>query len=208
MKNPLLAPWTGPYAGVPPFDQVKVEQFQPALEAAMAETLANVDKIANDPAPPTFDNTLAALEKASRTLDRAGSIYGVFSSAMSTPEFQAVEREMAPKLAAFQDKITQNEKLFARIAAVYDARETSCKTPEQKRLAWYQYTSFVRAGAKLDAAALPGLLREDSVPSHDYLSIAVEFENGLDLTYYWSTALPVGTHLRNAFTYDENGIKA
>jgi peptidyl-dipeptidase Dcp len=153
VKNPLLAPWSGPYAGVPPFDQVKVEQFQPALEAAMAETLANVDKIANDPAPPSFDNTLAVLEKASRTLDRAGSIYGVFSSAMSTPEFQAVEREMAPKLAALQDRITQNEKLFARIAAVYDARETSCKTPEQKRLAWYQYTSFVRAGAKLDAAA-------------------------------------------------------
>ncbi|HEX9049645.1 MAG TPA: M3 family metallopeptidase [Anaeromyxobacter sp.] len=153
VKNPLLAPWTGPYGGVPPFDQVKVEQFRPALEAAMAETLANVDEIANDPAAPTFDNTLAALEKASRTLDRAGSIYGVFSSTMSTPEFQAVEREMAPKLAAFQDRITQNEKLFARIAAVYDARETSCKTPEQKRLAWYQYTSFVRAGAKLDAAA-------------------------------------------------------
>ena len=72
---------------------------------------------------------------------------------MSTPEFQAVEREMAPKLAAFQDKITQNEKLFARIAAVYESRETSCKTPEQKRLAWLHYTNFVRAGAKLDAAA-------------------------------------------------------
>jgi peptidyl-dipeptidase Dcp len=153
VKNPLLVPWTGPYAGVPPFDQVKVEQFAPGLEAAMAETLANVDAIAADPAPPTFDNTLAALERSGRTLDRVGSVYGVFSSAMSTPEFQAVEREMAPKLAAFQDKITQNEKLFARIAAVYESRETSCKTPEQKRLAWYHYTNFVRAGAKLDAAA-------------------------------------------------------
>ncbi len=153
VKNPLLAPWTGPYAGVPPFDQVKVEQLAPALEAAMAETLANADAIAANPAPPTFDNTLAALERASRTLDRAGSVYGVFSSAMSTPEFQAVEREMAPKLAAFQDKITQNEKLFARIAAVYESRETSCKTAEQKRLAWFHYTNFVRAGAKLDAAA-------------------------------------------------------
>jgi peptidyl-dipeptidase Dcp len=153
VKNPLLAAWTGPYAGVPPFDQVKVEQFAPALEAGMAETLANVDAIAADPAAPTFDNTLAALERAARTLDRAARIYGVFSSAMSTPEFQAVEREMAPRLAAFQDKITQNEKLFARIAAVYESRETSCKTPEQKRLAWLHYTNFVRAGAKLDAPA-------------------------------------------------------
>jgi peptidyl-dipeptidase Dcp len=153
MKNPLLAPWTGPYAGVPPFDRVEVAHFAPALEAAMAGTLANVDAIAADPAPPTFDNTLAALERSGRALDRVASVYGVFSSAMSTPEFQAVQREMAPRLAAFQDKITQNEKLFARIATVYDARDTACRTPEQKRLAWFHYTNFVRAGAKLDPAA-------------------------------------------------------
>jgi peptidyl-dipeptidase Dcp len=72
---------------------------------------------------------------------------------MSTPEFQAVEREMAPKLAALRDRITQNEKLFARIAAVYEARESAKLTPEQKRLAWYHHNNFVRAGAKLDAAA-------------------------------------------------------
>jgi len=153
VTNPLLAPWAGPYAGVPPFDRVQVAQLGPALDAAMAETLANVDAIAADPAAPTFENTLAALERSSRTLDRVGTIYGVWSSAMSTPEFQAVERDMAPKLAAFQDRITQNEKLFARIAAVYEARETACRTPEQKRLAWFHYTNFVRAGAKLDAAA-------------------------------------------------------
>jgi peptidyl-dipeptidase Dcp len=153
VKNPLLQPWTGPYAGVPPLDAVKVGEIGPALEAAMAEALANVDAIAADPAPPTFENTLAALERSGRTLDRVGTIFGVWSSTMSTPEFQAVERDMAPKLAAFGDRITQNEKLFARIAAVYDARETACRTPEQKRLAWYQHTTFVRQGAKLDAAA-------------------------------------------------------
>jgi peptidyl-dipeptidase Dcp len=81
------------------------------------------------------------------------TIYGVWASTMSTPDFQAVEREMAPKLAAFQDRITQNEKLFARIAAVYEAREQACKNPEQKRLAWLYFTNFVRAGARLDAAA-------------------------------------------------------
>ena len=152
-SNPLLAPWTGPYSGVPAFDQVKVEQFQPALEAAMAEQLAEIDAIAADPAAPNFDNTIAAMERAGRTLDRVGTYYGVFASTMSNPEFQAVEREMAPKLAAFGDQITQNEKLFARIAAVYAARESSGLTPEQQRLVWLYHNNFVRAGAKLDAAA-------------------------------------------------------
>lgn len=153
MQNPLLATWSGPYGGVPPFDAVRVEHFAPALDAAMAAQLAAIDAIAANPAPPTFDNTLAALERSGRMLDRVNSVFGVFSSTLSSPEFQAVEREAMPKLAAFQDRITQNEKLFARIAAVYETRETSCATPEQKRLAWLYYTNFVRAGAKLDPAA-------------------------------------------------------
>jgi peptidyl-dipeptidase Dcp len=153
VQNPLLAPWTGPYGGVPPFDHVKVEHLKPALEAAMAEQLAEVERIANDPAAPTFENTLAALERSGRTLDRVGTIYGIYSNTMSTPDFQKVEEEMAPKLAAFSDQITQNEKLFQRIAAVYDARHTGKLTPEQKRLAWLDYTNFVRAGARLDPAA-------------------------------------------------------
>ncbi|HEY2942599.1 MAG TPA: M3 family metallopeptidase, partial [Vicinamibacteria bacterium] len=153
VQNPLLAPWTGPYGGVPAFDKVKVEHFRPALEAAMAEQLAEVDKIASDPAPPTFENTLAALERSGRTLDRVATIFGVYSGTMSTPDFQKVEEEMAPKLAAFSDQITQNEKLFKRIAAVYEARDAAGLTAEQKRLAWLDYTNFVRAGAKLDPAA-------------------------------------------------------
>jgi len=151
--NPLLAPWSGPHGGVPPFATARVEHFKPALEAAMAEQLAEVDAIAANPAQPDFANTLAALEKAGKTLDRVTAVYGVFASTMKTPDFQAVEREMAPRLAAFGDRITQNEKLFARIAAVYEARETAGLTPEQKRLAWLVTTNFVRAGAKLDAAA-------------------------------------------------------
>jgi peptidyl-dipeptidase Dcp len=153
VQNPLLAPWTGPYGGVPPFDKVKVEQFKPALEASMAEALAEIDRIANDPAPPTFDNTIVALERTGRALDRVSNIFGIYSSTMSTPDFQSVEQEMAPRLAAFSDQITQNEKLFKRVAAVYDAREAGKLTPEQKRLAWLDYTNFVRAGAKLDPAA-------------------------------------------------------
>jgi peptidyl-dipeptidase Dcp len=148
----LLAKWTGPYQGVPPFDKVKVEQFKPALEAGMTKNLADIDAITANPAAPNFENTIAALERAGRELTRAISIYNVYSSTMSTPEFQAVERDMAPKLAAFQDKINQNEKLFKRVEVVYQAREKSGLTPEQQRLVWLDYTGFVRSGAKLDAA--------------------------------------------------------
>ena len=152
-QNPLLAPWTGPFGGVPPFDQVKVEQFEPALEAGMAAQLAAIDRITAEPAPATFENTLAALERSDRLLDQVVGVYGVWSSSMNTPEFQAVETEMAPKLAAFRDRITQNGRLFERIAAVYEAREKGGLTPEQQRLAWLHYTDFVRAGAKLSPVA-------------------------------------------------------
>jgi peptidyl-dipeptidase Dcp len=151
--NPLLAPWSGPYGGVPPFDQAKVEHLKPALEAGMAEQLAEIDRITANQEPPSFENTIAAMERAGRTLDRVRTVYGIYSSTLNDEAVQAVEREMAPKLAAFQDQITQNEKLFERIAAVYETREKSGLTPEQQRLAWLYYTNFVRAGAKLDAAS-------------------------------------------------------
>jgi peptidyl-dipeptidase Dcp len=150
--NPLLAPWTGPYGGVPPFDRVQPALLQPALEAAMAEQLAAVERIANDPAAPTFENTIAALERSGASLDRVATLYGVFSSTMSDDAVQAVERTMAPKLAALDDQITQNAGLFARISAVYETRAKSNLTPEQQRLSWKYYTDFVRAGAKLGAA--------------------------------------------------------
>jgi len=151
--NPLLEPWQGPHGGVPPFGQVRVEDFEPALEAAMAEQLEEIERIAGDPAPPTFANTLEALERSGRRIARVSAVYGVFASTLQTPEFQAVEREMSPRLAAFRDKIVQNARLFARIAAVYDAREKSALTPEQRRLLWNRYTDFVRSGAGLEPRA-------------------------------------------------------
>lgn len=151
--NPLLAEWAGPYGGVPPFDRVRVEDFKPALEAGMAEQLAEVERIANDPQPASFANTIEALERAGRTLSRVQTVYGIWSSSMNSPEFQAVQREMAPRLAAFYDRINQNEPLFRRIEAVYNSPEKARLTPEQQRLTWLYYTNFVRAGARLDAAA-------------------------------------------------------
>jgi peptidyl-dipeptidase Dcp len=152
-SNPLLAEWVGPYGGVPPFDKVRVADFKPALEAGMVENLAEVDRIANDPAPPTFENTIAAMERTGRTLDRVGAIYGIWSSTMADDAFQAIELEMAPKLAAFSDQITQNEALFRRIETVYNSPDKARLTPEQQRLAWVYYNNFVRAGARLDANA-------------------------------------------------------
>lgn len=152
-QNPLLAEWTGSYGGVPPFDQVRVEHFTPALEAAMAESLAGIERIAANPAPPTFQNTIEALEENGRTLDRVGTAYGVWGSTMNDAEFAAVQREMAPRLAAFGDQISQNEALFRRVAAVYQSPDTVNLTPEQRRLAWRYHTNFVRAGARLDAPA-------------------------------------------------------
>lgn len=147
--NPLLANWEGPFGGIPPFDKVKVSDFKPSLEAAMADNLGEIDRIAADGSAPTFEDTIVAMERTGHTLDRVSTVYGIWSSNMSTPEFRAVEAEMDPKLAAFSDKITQNEALFKRIEAIYNSPAKSKLTPEQQRLTWRYYTNFVRAGAKL-----------------------------------------------------------
>jgi peptidyl-dipeptidase Dcp len=151
--NPLVAKWEGPFGGVPAFDRVEVSLFKPALEEAMAEKLADIDRIVRNPEPPTFENTITAMETAGATLDRVQPVYSVWGSTMNGPEFGAVQREMAPKLAAFNDKIVQNDGLFKRISAVYESKDKTNLTPEQQRLTWLYYTNFVRAGAKLDAAA-------------------------------------------------------
>jgi peptidyl-dipeptidase Dcp len=151
--TPLLAPWPGPWGGAPPFGRFKPAELKPALEAAMAENLAEIDRIAADPAAPTFDNTIVAMERTGHALDRVSAVYGVYTSTMNDAEVQAIEREMSPRLAEFNDRIFQNARLFARIEAVYSARGRLTLTPEQQRLLWLDYTTFVRAGAKLDAQA-------------------------------------------------------
>jgi len=149
----LTRPWTGPYGGVPPFDRVKVADFRAAWDAAMAQELGEIDAIANSPAPPTFDNTIGALERAGEAGDRVETIYNIWTGTLSTPELRTIEKEVAPKLAAHRDAILQNEKLFRRIEAVYEARDAAGLTPEQKRLAWVRWNAFVRAGAKLSPEA-------------------------------------------------------
>jgi peptidyl-dipeptidase Dcp len=138
---------------VPPFSKVKTEQFKPALERAMDECRGDIAKIKSNPAPPTFENTIAALEDAGRTLDRVQTIYGIWSSTMNDEAFQSIEREMAPKLAAFSDELSQDEKVFERVRTVYESPALKALSPEQQRLAWRRYTWLVRAGAKLDASS-------------------------------------------------------
>jgi peptidyl-dipeptidase Dcp len=149
--NPLLAKWEGPYGGIPPFDHVQIPLFKPALEAGMAEQLEEIQKIATNTAAPDFKNTIAAIERTGKTLSRVITVYGVWGATMSGPEYQAVQREMAPRLAAFQDQITQNDALFKRIEAVYNSPEKAKLTPEQQRVTWLYYTNFVRAGARMNA---------------------------------------------------------
>lgn len=148
--NPLLQPWTGPFGGVPAFDKYRPSQFAEAFRLAMAENRAELARIASSKAPPTFANTIAALEGAGRTYTRVTTLFGVYTSTMNDEAVQKLELEWSPKFAAFSDEIVQNEKLFKRIEAVYRTRASL--TPEQQRLTWLYYTNFVRAGARLNAA--------------------------------------------------------
>ena len=148
----LLAPWTGSRGGLPPFTRFGAADFQPAIAASMELCRAEIATIVANPHPATFENTIAALEDAGRPLNRASTMFGVYTSTMNDDAMKAVEADLSPKFAAFGDEITQNGPLFARIKAVYDSRETSNLTSEQQRLTWVTYQRFARQGAALGAA--------------------------------------------------------
>jgi peptidyl-dipeptidase Dcp len=149
--NTLLADWTGPYGGVPAFDSVKLEDLKPAMEYGMERSLAEIDAIANNPAPPTFENTIVAMERTGSDLDKIWPHYGIWSANMSSPEFRAVQREMAPKISEYSSKITQNAKLFERVKAVYESESVKSLRPDQQRLVQLTYDGFARNGATLNA---------------------------------------------------------
>ncbi|HEX8115402.1 MAG TPA: hypothetical protein VF516_47070, partial [Kofleriaceae bacterium] len=148
----LLAPWTGPHGGFPRFDDVKVAEFKPSLLAAMDLHRAEIAAIAASAEPPTFDNTIAAMERAGRALRRASAVFGVYTSTMSDAEVRQIEQDMAPIFAAFSDEVVQNAALFARIQAVHAGRHAAGLTAEQIRLVEVVYRDFERQGAALAAA--------------------------------------------------------
>jgi peptidyl-dipeptidase Dcp len=150
-ENPLLAPWKGPYGGVPPWDRVNPAALPAAFEAALALQAAEIDAIARDPESPTFANTLVPLENAGRHLGRVQTLFSVHVSNLKTPEIQALDREWSPRFAAAADAITFNERLFARIAEIYESRDRAGLTEEQKRLVTLTHDQFVQRGARLTA---------------------------------------------------------
>jgi peptidyl-dipeptidase Dcp len=151
-QNPLLAAWTGPF-GLPPFGAVSPSHFRPAFDAALAAHRAEIDRIAADPAAPSFDNTIVALEMGGRDLDRVGSAFWVLAGANTSDAIEAVEREMSPLLARHSNALYLNRALYARIADLYARREALGLTPEQARVLDRYHTRFVRAGGALDKAA-------------------------------------------------------
>jgi peptidyl-dipeptidase Dcp len=149
--DPLLSPWTGPHGGFPRFDKIKPTDLKPALMKAMDLMRAEIASLVGAKDAPTFANTIAAMEEGGKPFGRASSVFGVFRSTMNDKPMQALEAEMAPVLAAFNDEIVQNPQLFARIKAVYDGRQSAKLDPDQLRLVETIYESFARNGAALDA---------------------------------------------------------
>lgn len=151
--NPLLEQWTGAYGGVPPFDKVKIADFKPAMKEAMAQHLAEIDAIAKNSGAPTFENTIVAMEKSGKALDRVSTVFDIWTSNLNSKELEPIESEIEPLRAAHNDKITQNADLFKRIEAVYNSESRKKqKNGERNRLTWLYYTNFIRSGAKLDPA--------------------------------------------------------
>jgi peptidyl-dipeptidase Dcp len=151
-NNILLAEWTGPYDGVPPWDQVKPELFPEAFQFAIDEQRREYQAIANNPEAPTFANTMEAMERAGQRLGRVQAVFGVMTDNLSTPAYQALDKEWSPKLSAASDEITLDPKLFARVETLYNGRAGLGLDAKQTRLLERSYNYFVRNGAKLDPA--------------------------------------------------------
>ena len=151
-SNPLLQPWNTPH-GLPPFAAVRAEHFEPAFEVALAQHRVEVDAIGSDPQPPTFDNTIAALDRSGRLLDRTRWLFHNLGSSETSPALQAAALRMAPVLAAHDSAIVMHRALFERLDALHAQRGALDLTPEQRRVLERFHLDFVRAGARLGAAA-------------------------------------------------------
>lgn len=148
-ENPFFTEWTTPF-GAPPFDRIKIGHFKPAIQEGIKRHQEEIKAIADNPEPPTFSNTLETLDRSGLLLDQVEKVLENLLSANTSDELQALAQEMAPTISAHYDEIYLNPRLFARIKAVYDQRETLSLTPEQKQLLEKFYKDFVRAGANLD----------------------------------------------------------
>ena len=160
-NSALLKPWVGPYGGVPPWKQVKPEEFLGAFDAAIEQAKGELNTIADDPNTPTFDNTIKKMEQAGKTLSRLESVFGVHTSNLNLGPIPDIEEKVAPELSKHYDWITQNENLFKRIETLHQGDQSDW-TPAQSRLVKDLYNSFVRQGAKLDSEKKKNLSQANS----------------------------------------------
>ena len=162
--NPLETPSTLPLQA-PEFDKIKDTDYEPAFEEAMKEQMAEIDAIANSAAAPTFENTIVAMEKSGRMLDRVSNTFNAVVQANTNKTLDKTQADVAPQLAAHQDAIYLNPKLFARVKAIYDQRDTLKLDQESAQLLKIYYLNFVHAGANLsdaDKAKLRDINKEDA----------------------------------------------
>jgi peptidyl-dipeptidase Dcp len=150
-SNPLTSKWTASF-GMPPFGKIEARHFKPALEAAFREHNAEIEKIAANPARPTFANTILALEKSGWQLSRVASVFWNLEASDSTPELQAVARDMAPRFAAHETRILLDKRLFKRVNDLFERRDTLKLSDEDRRVLERHHLEFVRAGARLSPA--------------------------------------------------------
>ncbi len=165
--NPFYTASTLPFQA-PPFDKISDGDYQPAIEEGMRQHLAEIEKIANNPAAPTFENTFVAMEKSGAMLTRVMAAFNTVTGANTDDTLQKIQEEEAPRLSAHRDAIRLNDKLFHRVETVYNQRDTLKLDPESKRLVEVVYRDFVHAGAKLsaaDKARLKALNKEESTLS-------------------------------------------
>ncbi len=171
-NNPFYAPSTLPFQA-PPFDKIKDSDYQPAIDAGMAMQINEVEAIANNSAPPTFENTVVALERSGQLLTRVMTVFNCVTGANTNDALQKVQAYEAPRLAAHQDGIYLNSKLFARVKAVYEQRASLHLDSESLRLVEYDYQQFVKAGANLsdaDKAKLKKLNEEESTLENTFMN--------------------------------------
>src|SRR6185312_12007637 len=150
--NPLLDPWAGPF-GLPPFAAIEAGHFRPAFDQALSEHRGEIDAIATSTARATFENTIAALEKSGRSLERISNAFFILAGADTSAAIEAIERDISPLLARHANALYLNPRLYARIAELFGAREGLNLDPEQARVLERYHTRFVRAGAGLEKAA-------------------------------------------------------
>ncbi|MGB0132759.1 M3 family metallopeptidase [Dokdonella sp.] len=172
--NPLFAPSPLPFQ-FPQFDKIKDADYTPAFEKGMADNRVEIEAIANNKDPATFDNTIVAMERSGALLNRVARVFFGLSGTNTNDTMQAIQADMAPKLSAHNDMILLNGKLFARVEAIYDKRDTLGLDPESKRLVERYHTDFVRAGAKLSDADKTRLKAINS----EMASLATRFSQNL-----------------------------